>query len=418
MATTIKYALQRIVWTVDEGRALNSTREAHEITHAPAVLWESNELWLEASVYLRRKALYIASTGGSQLTTTSHASSLSAYAQFLEEHDLEWSSFPEDRSERPTYRFRGYLLAQVDVGQMARSTAARHVSVIKQFYQWARANCALGWAVEPYRTRQVEVRFTNSVGLTGRKSVETTDLAIRATRVKSGGLEDGVHPIKLGERNQLMQIAHQNFRPEFVLILKLGFFTGMRIGTILDLTYSALRAHFPSRELEGCYSIEVGGKSGISSKGGVHYLPSIPAWLLEELLDYCKRPRRAIRQKRAATEDRDLVFMGQRDGQRLNGRSISPDMTHLRRIARAQGMRLPNFHFHCTRATFGTGLVLTLLDAGVPTKAILPVLMAAMGHSRADTSMRYVQFIENKKHLAEIATEYGNFLGLPQECAL
>lgn len=411
MARTVQYIAQRLEYEFAEGELRSELHGNH--LAMPAIVWKSGALWLDATAYLRSKAWHQNSIGGSQQTVASHAFTLTAYANFLEVEKLSWCDFSDDRSP-PTYRFRGHVLRLCDERRLARSTAAKHMGVLRQFYEWAQVNFLVDRASKPYRAKQVAVRFTDNIGLSHSKLVRTSDLAIRAPRAASRAPEDGAHPIRLAQRDQLLSIAANHFRAEFNLVLKLGFLTGMRIGTIIGLTYSSLRNCFPSRELPGWYSIEVGPKAGIPTKGGVSYYPSIPKPLLAELLNYCKLPRRALRQRNARLEDRDLVFLNFR-GKRMTSGSFSADMTKLRRLAKAQGMRLANFHFHCSRATFGTAFVITQLDRGLPSSAILPRLMALMGHSRADTSLAYIAFIENDQLLTQDAIEHANYLGLPDQ---
>lgn len=414
MALSKQYSLKRLDFELLTDAEINCKSAGARISGVRAVFWSHGDLWLEATAYLANKAFEQESLGKSLDTINGHASSLTVYGTFLEQFGLDWFRFPKDRSKRPTYLFRGHLIQEINNCNIARTTAARHITVIRAFYHWVRECALIDRASEPYRTNQTSIRFTDDFGLTRVKQIQTSDLAIRAPRSHIRGVENGLYPIKLQERNQLLRVAEKNFSPEFVLALKLGFFTGMRIQSILGLTQTVLRKHLPSRELEGWFSIEIGGHSGVPAKQGAHYFPSIPSWLLNELLDYCKRPRHAIRQKKAKQVNQDLVFIGQR-GQRLNSRSYSQHMTKLRALLQAQGLMLNNFHFHCTRATFGTALVLMLLDAAFPTKNILQKLMATMGHASAESSLSYIKFIENEKEMADMAAAYSSYLGLSNE---
>lgn len=381
----------------------------------PAVIWANGECWLAASVYLRRKAFDVAAAGGSHTTVESHATALGAYATFLESENLDWAVFPESKSLRPTYRYRGYVLGRCQNGSLTRSTAANHMSVLRAFYEWAmQSGVLIDQQIEPFRTRQVAVRYTDQVGLEQTKIVLTSDLAIKRPALARCGVEEGCTPLRLADRDQVVRICREHFRKEFQLVMELGFFSGIRLGTILGLTHTALRRHFPSSDIPNWFAISVGPDHQIPTKKGVNYFPSIPAPLLRELLDYCTSVRRAQRQRKASHSDRDLVFLSAQ-GRRLNTRSFSADMTRLRRIAKAQGMQIPEFYFHCSRATFGTTFVLASMDAGHKTTTILPRLMRLMGHASAESSLHYIDWVEDKKNMEGDINAYSDFLVLPEE---
>lgn len=295
--------------------------------HMPAVLWSDSEPWLPAMAYLRKKAFDSHATGGSPTTIVLHATALAAYATFLEgSEDLSRDCLPEDRSLRPTYRYRGHLIGRVNARNLARSTAANHISVLTAFYAWAAHQGYLVQSAQPYKPRQVAVRYTDVIGQDRVKVVTTSDLAIRRPSVASHGVEEGCKPLRMADRDRVLAIAKDHFRPEFELVLKVGFFTGMRLGTILGLTYTTLRHHFPSQDIPSWISINVGPEHGIATKRGVTYAPSMPAPLFEELITYCRSVRRAIRGKNASLEDKDLVLLN-KNGGRLTTRSFPPRRT-------------------------------------------------------------------------------------------
>lgn len=412
MATVEMYPAHRHAIEIVDGRIRWSTNGA--AIEAPAVIWSGGEAWLAALAYCREKAFYAHSMGGSPTTIKVHATALAAYATFLESEELPWDVFPQDRSLRPTYRYRGHVMRRVEAKTLARSTAASHMSVLRLFYAWAVHSGALAdRSAEPYVARQARIRYTDRVGLERATVVVTSDLAIRRANRANPGVEDGCMPLRMGDRDQVLAICQKHFRPEFQMAMKLGLYSGMRIGTILGLTHTTLRKHFPSTDMpSGWFSVSVGPEHGVSTKGGVTYHPSMPEWLLKELLQYCKSVRRGVREKHAADQNKDLVFLNFQ-GRPLNNRSFSQDMTELRRIAKAKGLRIPRFRFHDTRATFGTAFVLASLSAGQKTNQILPRLMRLMGHASAASSLRYIQFVEDDQRIEADAEAYADYLGLP-----
>lgn len=381
----------------------------------PAVIWTDGEPWLAATVYLRRRAFQAAAAGRSQSTIARHSTALAAYATYLESEQLGWNEFPEDKSLRPTYRYRGHVLARCHALDLARSTAANQMSVLRAFYGWAmRWGALIDRSVEPYRPRPIVVRYSDQVGLQRSTIVMSSDLAIKRTKVAFGGVEEGCKPLRIADRDQVLRICRDHFRVEFQLVMKIGFYSGMRLGTIIGLTESAIRNHFPSPDIPSWCAIGVGPEYGIPTKHDVTYHPSMPEPLLRELLKYCRTIRRALRQRNASQTDQDVIFLNAK-GQRLTTRSFSADMTKLRRIAKAQGMQIPWFHFHCSRATFGTSIVLAGLAAGHKTTHMLPRLMRLMGHARAPSSMHYIDWVEDDERMKADIDAYSDFLGMPQE---
>lgn len=413
MAQSSAYALQRQLIGIAESRAVTYQGDNSEPISGRFVAWANGAIWLEATAYLAEKSLHVRTAGGSEETVAAHASSLAVYATYLEDSGKSWTELPYEKDRRITYLYRGYLVDRVEKqNKLRRSTAARHISVVKNFYKWAKKRGLLTGLADAYKPRTRGVAYTNSVGLVQVKEVESSDLAISSSSAKSSGIEDGLHPLRIKDRDALVSIVKENFSREFYLVLMLGFYSGMRIDTILGLTVTGLRRAFPSRELHGWTSLEVGGTSGIPTKRNVNYYPSMPKWLYEYLLDYIKRPRRSVRVKKASSADKDLVFLGQR-GQRLTNKSFCQDMRKLKFLAKIQALNFDSFYFHCSRATFGTALVMMLMSSKASTPHILNCLRCCMGHTNASTSLAYVQWVEDEFERESVADLYSEFLGLP-----
>ncbi|MCK5771169.1 tyrosine-type recombinase/integrase [Algiphilus sp.] len=382
----------------------------------PAIIWSDGEPWLPAMAYLRERAFEAHATRGSTKTVMLHANALAGYASWLEREELDWSHFPNERSLRPTYRYRGHVMDRIHDQTLARSTAANRMSVLRAFYGWATYVGYLHRSAEPYRPRVVAVRYADAIGRERVTNVVSSDLAIRRGKQSRRGVEEGCVPVRMTDRDALLGIAAEYFRLEFLLTLKLGFFSGMRLGTILGLTHTSLRQNFPSHDIPGWFSISVGPEHGIPTKAGATYHPSIPEPLLRELLTYCRSGRRDARAKKAAPQAKDLVLLSNQ-GAPLSTRSYSHDMTQLRKLASAQGLRLQNFRFHDTRATFGTAFVLASMQAGHTPDQIMPVLMRLMGHTSAASSMLYIDFVEEDERMDAASAAWEEWLGVPEPVA-
>lgn len=278
MAYTYQYTFQKLSFDQNKKGAFLSKPIGEKIPGIRAVIWKNNEVWTEATAFIAEHALTKHAMGGPLDVLEGYAGSLRAYADFLEnwkgrkdkQEKLKWECIPSDQFERPTYLFRGHLIELVNSGAIKRSTAARHISAIRQFYQWALSYDLILEGAEPYRTKKKKIKYVDNTGLTRTKNLITSDLSIKTRKVTTCELEDGVYPITIEQTDSLLKHACGKVSQEFLLILKLGFFTGMRIGTIMGLTQTALRRHFESRELPGWYSIEVGPNVNIPTKGNVN----------------------------------------------------------------------------------------------------------------------------------------------------
>lgn len=145
----------------------------------------------------------------------------------------------------------------------------------------------------------------------------------------------------------------------------------------------------------------------------------MPDWLFDALSDYVTDPARLKREALASPAEKDLVFLtrfGHRyaDRESSSGTAIGRAMVDLRRKAFDAGMKFAkHFHFHMTRATFGTWLTSTLLEHGYNAKAVLTFVCDAMLHKDLETTLRYIKFVEETPIKIEVANEFTQaFLGL------
>jgi len=90
-------------------------------------------------------------------------------------------------------------------------------------------------------------------------------------------------------------------------------------------------------------------------------------------------------------------------------------MVDLRRKATEAGLRFAkHFHFHMTRATFGTSLTSLLLSKeGGTERDVLALVSSLMLHKEVSTTLKYIKFVQQSPMKAAVANEYSNaFLGL------
>lgn len=384
------------------------------IERLPQIVWSNHSTWGEANVWALEQA-----TSRQKDIKTVHASMihLLAYAKWLEAEGIDWWHFPVRESERCLPRFRGALIRARDEGEIAPSTASTRIAIVVRFYRWLRATGLLSTAWPMWSERQIGIRLTDSFGFERTVRVNSTDLSIPNRTVPGVvQLEGGIMPLTAGGMHKLQAFADANASEELALMLRIGFGTGLRLGSILDLKVQTLENAVVD-SVAGWHRIAVGpaARPSVETKFGVSGMVPMPLDLLERLREYAYCSRRLKRQARAEPELRDLLFLT-RFGERyltLESRAINVEMSRLRDKAKAQGLTvMRDFHFHRTRATFATLLMRAALKS-MPVGDAIQFVREACLHKNSETTLKYVKFIEATKQMAEAADAFAEaFMGL------
>lgn len=406
----------------DAGKVLwERDTASRPIKHLPQLFWSDGTPWTEANLWAYERA----TSGKTDLKTVqSNLRHLHKYAEWLEAEGLDWRHFPMLERDRVLIRWRKSLMEMRDkYGLLAPSTATQRMNATIHFYRYARANDFIGRDTPLWQERQVVHRFFDAVGFERTMLVSSTDLAI-PNRTRHGlRLEDGLSPISKGHMLQLLDFTAQEGQvsPEMHLMLQCGFFSGARIETITDLKKGTLDHAVSDPDVPGLIYLSVGSghKPHVATKFDVRGRIMVPAWLFQKLQAYVTDLRRLKREAIASEEHRDLVFLtrfGQRYANREStaGTAIGRAMVDLRRAAVQAGLKfMRDFHFHMTRATFGTMLTSMLLEKGYNHKAVLTFVSDAMLHKDIETTLDYIKFIEQTPIKIEVANEFTEaFLGL------
>ncbi|MDG2517812.1 tyrosine-type recombinase/integrase [Lysobacter soli] len=353
-------------------------------------------------------------------TAAARATSLLAYARWLENTGTDWRYFPPRKDERCLVRYRGFLVSQRDDGTLAASTATQRMRTVVHFYRWMNAAGLISADWPMWREKSVGIRLPDRFGFDRLISSRTTDLAI-PNRVRRGDrLEDGVVPVTQRDRDRILTFARSNASEETFLMLAIGFFTGMRLQTISDLKVGSLDCALPDGSSEDLYRIEVGPTAipPVATKFDVSGSIFIPKNLLDHLKQYSESTRRLKREARAANGLKDLLFLtrfGNAYAARGTDKSsaLNVEMHALRKRGKRQGIdALSNFRFHQTRATFATELARASIRAGGAIQA-LQIVREALLHKSEATSLKYIRFIEKVETKKKVADEFTRaFLGL------
>ncbi|WLH29934.1 site-specific integrase [Pseudomonas canadensis] len=376
----------------------------------PVLVWENGEPWREANLWAMHRVMEREVHAD---TVRANMNSLLMYARWLEETGTSWWEFPAKKADRCLVQFRGFVIKMRDADTIAPSTASQRMRDVINFYRWLQASSFLKSSWPLWQERTINIRFVSNVGFERTMSVKTTDLHIPNRSSVGEKLESGLLPVSAADRDQIIRFVHGNGSWELYLLLTLGFYTGMRIGTLCDLKIDTIRNATPEPLTPNMYRIAVGpgAQPKVKTKFGVTGNPWITREHRDLLLRYIVSPRRETRVKKATADSKDLVFLTKNGNPYVSGCSerssaINVEIFSMRRKAATQGLKIfQGFYFHRSRATFATQLTSILLPiAGVaPT---LGVVMEAMLHKDEMTTLKYIKFVQRSPMKEAMANEF------------
>lgn len=388
---------------------------ARLLSDLPQIFWNDGTPWAEVNHWAYDKALNVSINLSTVQNLMSH---LHKYASWLEKEPADWRHFPTQKSDRVLVRYRGSLIKARDSGDLSPSTATARMRAIIQFYRHCAAHNFVSREAPKWQDKLVVVNYYDSVGFKRSLTRLSTDLSI-PNRARPGfRLEDGLLPITSSHMTELLRFTSEktNASEELHLMLTVGFFTGARLGTLSSLRIESLESALPDNSIPGISTIAVGPGTGVATKFGVSGHLLIPDFLLAELKRYAYSPRRLKREQHAAKENKSLLFLTRfvnpySNPNGLSGSAITREMTDLRRSAVNAGLKfMQSFHFHQTRATYGTWLMSIALEKVGP-KAAIEFVKHAMLHKEEATTMRYITFLEHTKAKIEMGNAFTQAFG-------
>lgn len=381
----------------------------------PQICWENGEPWREVNLWLFGR-----SHRNDISTLRSAASSLHAYAQWLEQSDpkTNWWDFPANEAERCLWRYRGALIFARDAGKLASSTASARMRAVVQFYRWLDDKRLLSPRWPMWVDKVTNRRVLDAHGFARSIAVASTDLTI-VNRSRIGGerLEGGLMPVSDDVQTAISKLAKKHTSIEFFLMLSLGFATGMRIGSIVDLKESTF-ANAVQSNIPEAWEVSIGPNANppVHTKFRRNGSVVIPNALFEDIREYITSPRRLKRYATAAPQFKQILFLT-RFGHRYASigsdasSAMNVEMSRFRKIARKSGLNLNNFKFHQTRATFATNLA----KIAIHTEGVNPIELVAecLFHKDEATAMRYVTFVKKLPTKAILGNNFTKaFFGL------
>ena len=196
-------------------------------------------------------------------------------------------------------------------------------------------------------------------------------------------------------------------------MLSLGFWSGLRLGTVCDLKIQTIENAVQIHACPALKHISVGPlanppvqmKLDQSSDGIV-----VPTQLLEQLLDYSVSLARGKRVALAEPEHKHHLFLtkfGNPYGAGGSDRSptVNAEMSRLKRLARAEGLKIDDFTFHWSRATFATMWARSARANG-HLHDFMPTLKRMLAHKHDRTTERYIRWVEKEAVRAAVMDEF------------
>lgn len=346
-----------------------------------------------------------------------------AYANWLEDTGTDWKSFPKRKSDRCLVQFRGFLIESRNTGKLAPSTTSQRMACVIQFYKWLYEKGFLSDELSMWSNRIFHRTMIDKTGLERTFAVNSTDLAIPNRSAPGEKLEDGLLPVSTKDREAILRFCRQQASTELFLLLTLGFFTGMRLGTLTDLRLETLDRAIPDPMCDAMYILTIGPGASppVRTKFGVTGNIRITKIHLDQIRSYANSIHRLKREAIARKENKNLVFLtrfGNSYAKENSDRSsaINVEMHTLRKSGIAAGISgLRNFHFHQTRCTYATELARLAIHSVGSINAIAFVKDALLHKSEA-TSFKYIRFVEKTPAKIDMANRFTrDFLGILTE---
>lgn len=389
-----------------------SDRHKKSIKRLPQIFWSNGESWSEANIW----ALDLARSKSTIKTVISNMQGLLTYAKWLEAEGVQWWYFPQRAYERCLHRYRGYLVDARDRGGLAPSTVSNRMAVAIRFYRWVHSRALLQPENPMWNEQTVRIMISDVAGFERSIVVATTDLAI-PNRKPTGvfQLEGGLMPVTIAQRDEILSFVGKYSSEEFSLMLRLGFGTGMRLGSICDLKEETIINAVPA-PTPGFKQLSIGPQvyPPVSTKMGVSGRVLIPNSILEELKKYLWSNRRHLRKRKARSGESSLVFLTKSgkpyEDERGGHTSVNTEMARLRKLAEKEGVSaLRDFRFHRSRATFATMLMMIALETFPDVSTAIKFVRDACLHRNESTTLEYVKFIEDTKAMNEAAGKFAKF---------
>lgn len=406
-----------IIEVVDGVMVCTPSKSGRIVNDLPQIFFSDGRPWQEANLWAMERAT---ARDVSIKTVQANMVALHHYCNWLERENVDWLEFPVRKQDRCIVRYRGALVDAREDGLLAPSTITARMNNVIRFYRWVLEMGLFSPESPLWVDRSVKISYFDKVGFERSLLRTTTDVSIPNRRRPGERLEDGLLPVSSEDRDRILVLARDNASQELFLMLSMGFFTGMRLGTISDIKIQTLERAVPDPASPDLFRLGVGpgASPNVHTKFGVTGHIWITRKLLEELKTYAYSVRRLEREAKAIPEHKDLLFLtrfGNLYGHRGSDRSsaVNVEMFNFRKLWKESGITaLRHFHFHQSRCTYGTELTRIGLSVADPINTI-ELVRNAMLHKSEATTFKYIKFIQKEPIKEEVANAFTQaFLGL------
>lgn len=416
-------------FTVEKAEADNFPIASY--SHFPVIITESGIPWPPANLYLLSKLEHINTP--SPKTLESIANDLVTFKRFLDTEEISHDFFPKRRINRPTYRFRAYLVEEIRNKNIATSTAKRKMSSIIGFYRWLLKQPTFQPEYPPWKESERFITFHDNFGFTQSKSVKKTDLSLRVQeQYATDGINDGgkLKPLTKPEQRSLAIALNACGNIEMTLIFLIALTSGARVQSVCTIRRGDLSL---SSIYMGLCIVHAGNSTLVETKFNKRMTIFIPLWVMEKLITYAQSPR-AINRKANSPHYKDdeqsqylfltksgkPYYISEKDPQIASYRSPPRGDAIRQFIKTTLSTELQKighdfkFRFHDLRATFGLNLIEQFTDnleqGDISRFDLLMLVRERMGHQKLETTEGYLNYRVKNKNLTQAQNNYENFL--------
>lgn len=395
----------------------------------PSLIKSDNTVWHFASIYLNN--LLIAQRKSTALLE-SVASDLIDFLRFLEHTELDILYLPPKAEKRVTYQFHTSLLQRIRLGLISPSTARQRMNRILRFYDFLISENVFTLEElknRPYEKIKTYISCVSSTGDIYKKQVDSSNLKIRHSPRPSYGDEiiDGgrLHPLSTTEKDIFLRYLEQYASRDFQLICYVALYTGARLQTICTIRVMHIKEMIAKQAvniIDDTYTLRVGGKSIIDTKGGYEQNLKVPVWLVNDINCYLSSEswRKRALLSRYKSSDENYVFLTRYGNPYYTsikeiedhnlqlfsknikfsihrGNAARQALSKLIGLMHKNKEEIITFTLHDLRATFGVNLLLSASKHVTDIDQILPYIQSRMGHRNIMSTIHYVRYIAFSK---------------------
>jgi len=399
----------------------------------PVLINADGSIWVHATLFILGKIQLLPPH---HKTLDGIARDLLNFGRFLDLKGIDVLFCPKRQIKRPTYAYKDHLSVLINSGEIAKTTANRRLTTVKNFYKWLSETAEVNFEFPMYRIKRKFIKYTNEKGYDRTKDVESSDINIKVPKQREDYteyLQDGgrLRPLSTKEQKALLIALGKLKNTEMALAFVIALSTGARLQTVLTLR---LKNFLPLSLNHKINRIDVGYGTAVDTKNNKQYSLYISFELSQRIAAYIYSDRAVRRRKKAKIEfeeeeDQYLfltrvgspMYLAQQDQRKaVSGRAVMrkpPEGQVVRQFIydrllpelRIAGFNF-DFNFHYLRASFGMNLVNNLdinkyKDGSYPVKTILFV-MERMGHSHQETTLGYLNYKGNQKILRAVQNKF------------